>query len=216
VLIGTNAFIIDGRDHLTGLLDVPNTQEVIVWSAPMLNPFVHTSVFFKTDIVRSLGGYHEKYRIAQDYDLWTRIIAAGYTTMNLPERLVSYRHLESSLSKVGQIHAFEEAAEISQREEKRAFGRSLDPKERHLFSSLRSGLDVSERKQFWKLYRLLEESLKKQSSEVGADLALFTVSIHLKIAGSSAPHICSIIAEVGMAFTRSPRAVLRWFRKRFI
>ena len=37
-----------------------------------------------------------------------------YRVANLSERLVSYRHLESSLSKVARSTAFEEAEKVSQ------------------------------------------------------------------------------------------------------
>ncbi|MGA7391282.1 MAG: glycosyltransferase, partial [Terrimicrobiaceae bacterium] len=101
VLLGTNGRIIDGQDRLTGLLDAPLSQQAITWTSPFLNPFMHTSVMFRADVIRDqFCGYSEDYRIAQDYELWTRIIAT-YQGANLPQRLVCYRHLTASLSKAG-------------------------------------------------------------------------------------------------------------------
>ena len=37
------------------------------------NPFLHSSVMFRAAIVRALGGYDERFRVAQDYDLWLRM-----------------------------------------------------------------------------------------------------------------------------------------------
>ena len=77
VLLGSNGRIIDEHDRLAGLLDAPLSQQAITWTSPFLNPFMHTSVMFRTDVIRDqFGGYNEAYRIAQDYELWTRVIAA--------------------------------------------------------------------------------------------------------------------------------------------
>ena len=52
VLLGSNGRIIDEQDRLTGLLDAPLSQRGITWTSPFLNPFMHTSVMFRTDIIR--------------------------------------------------------------------------------------------------------------------------------------------------------------------
>ncbi|MGB7839360.1 MAG: glycosyltransferase family A protein, partial [Terrimicrobiaceae bacterium] len=52
VLLGTNGRIIDGQDRLTGLLDAPLSQQAITWTSPFLNPFMHTSVMFRADVIR--------------------------------------------------------------------------------------------------------------------------------------------------------------------
>src|SRR6476620_3396822 len=52
VLLGTNGRIIDEHSRLAGLLDAPLTLESITWTAPFLNPFMHTSVLFRTDVIR--------------------------------------------------------------------------------------------------------------------------------------------------------------------
>ena len=116
-LLGTCGVMINEVGSRVGLLDVPLTHELIAWSAAIKNPFLHTSVMFRTEVSQFLGSYDEYYQIAQDYDLWTRIIRK-YRVANLPERLIRYRHLESSLSKLGRSQAFEEANKISIREEK--------------------------------------------------------------------------------------------------
>ncbi len=67
---------------------------------------MHTSVFFRASVIRDeFGGYDESYRIAQDYDLWAKVLLK-HPTANLRDRLVGYRHLDSSLSKSGRSVAF--------------------------------------------------------------------------------------------------------------
>lgn len=69
------------------------------------NRLVHGSVMMRRDLIEATGGYDERFRQAQDYDLWLRI-AAHHPIRNLPEPLYSLRlhersvyaaHLEESL-----------------------------------------------------------------------------------------------------------------------
>jgi len=153
VLLGTAGRMIDENDKRVGLLDVPLTAEAIAWWAPFLNPFVHTAVLVKTEIIREeFGGYDESFRIAQDYDLWTRI-SAKHPSANLPDRLVAYRHLTSSLSKTGRSTAFAEADHISKREAARNFGELPSREELHAMSCFRQGLSKSTHRAFWKFYQ---------------------------------------------------------------
>ena len=62
------------------------------------NPFIHTSVMFRRDVVwHELGGYDETLPTGQDFDLWSRL-AARYKVSNLPATLVDYRYHGSSTS----------------------------------------------------------------------------------------------------------------------
>jgi glycosyltransferase involved in cell wall biosynthesis len=154
-LLGTCGRIVDAGDRLVGLLDMPLTAEEIRWTAPFLNPFIHTSVLFRTAVVRDeFGGYDESYRIAQDYDLWTRI-AARHPAANLAARLVCYRHHASSLSKAGRDTAFEEAARVSKREARRVLGREPAAAEEALLADFREGLRPRSRRAFWRFYDAL-------------------------------------------------------------
>jgi glycosyltransferase involved in cell wall biosynthesis len=54
------------------------------------NPLVHSSVMFRTDLARRLGGFRPAFRAAEDYDLWLRL-AESTRIANLPEILVEYR-----------------------------------------------------------------------------------------------------------------------------
>ena len=55
---------------------------------PRFNPLAHTSVIFRRDVVLRAGGYDERLRFAQDYDLWLRLAATGETLWNLELPLV--------------------------------------------------------------------------------------------------------------------------------
>ena len=97
------------------------------------------------------GGYDPGYRIAQDYELWTRVISR-YQSANLPQRLICL-----SASRDIDVQGLDEnrpspkPRTISDREVGANFGRELDMTARaHLIAQFREGLDPSKRKPFWR------------------------------------------------------------------
>ena len=173
---------------------------------------MHTSVMFRADVIRDqLGGYNKAYRIAQDYELWTRVIAAQQSA-NLPQRLVCYRHLTASLSKAGRDAAFAEAARVSAREARRVFGRSLNEGESALIAAFREGLDPGNRRAFWRLY---EDLLSKQDARAG-DIPRTIAMHHLKAAGAlSSKASWLAIAEILKALRIDFGATLGWLATRY-
>lgn len=214
-LLGTSGVLINHSGKVIGLLDVPLTQELITWSVAIKNPFLHTSVMFRTEVVRSLGGYDEHYQIAQDYDLWTRMIRQ-HCIANLPERLVGYRHLESSLSKSGKNKAFQEADEISQREEQNSFGRKLLPEERSLIQAFREGAEVKQQAAFLQLCKDLQPSFSSSSKKITADQQRLEAVYHLQRAGSKNQNRYDKLREVMAAFLAAPLYTLQWLKSRFL
>lgn len=212
VLLGTNGRIINEHDRLTGLLDVPLSHGSITWTAPFLNPFVHTAVMFRTDLIRdTFGGYDENFRIAQDYDLWTRVLAK-HPTANLAQRLVCYRHLESSLSKSGRERAFAEAEEVSRRESERVFRRTPSPTDRAVMARFREGLAAGDRRAFWEFYDRELEGFP----DAPADLNRTVAQHHLKAAGAvAASHRGAAVAELLAAARRDLRTTLGWLASRY-
>lgn len=211
VLLGTQGVLINEHGRRIGLLDVPCDAAGILWSGPFLNPFLHTSVIFRRDlVVEELGGYDEGFRIAQDYDLWMRL-AAMRRTANLKERLVSYRHLGSSLSKTGSATAFEEASRVSEREAHRVFLRSWKAEEQALAGALRRGLCAGEIAAFHALCRRLEDEFIARHPGEHSGPASVKTAWKLKIAGSVA-HESPFLAlrEMVSASLTDPVGVLRW------
>jgi glycosyltransferase involved in cell wall biosynthesis len=207
-LLGTNGWIIDANNRVTGLLDAPLIHSSIEATAPFLNPFMHTAVLARTAVLRDeLGGYDESFRIAQDYDLWTRLIAR-HPSANLPDRLVCYRHLATSLSKSGSNTAFAEARRVAEREAQRVFGRTLSEAELDLLASFREGLPAEKREEFWTLHRSL---LAKFPSS--PDLRRTVALQHLKAAGA-VQKPAAVLAEIAAAFRTSPSATVRWLADR--
>lgn len=82
----------------------PVSAEEIVANLAAGPLFSHPTVIFRTDLVRSAGGYRAAFRHCEDHELWLRL--AGRTRMaNLPERLLRYRVYPGQVSK---RHFFEQ------------------------------------------------------------------------------------------------------------
>ena len=58
----------------------------------------HPTVMFRRSIVLSLGGYRTIFKRAQDYDLWLRLLDAGYSISNIKEVLIEHRKHTGSAS----------------------------------------------------------------------------------------------------------------------
>lgn len=98
VLLGTFAKFIDENGKETGEYKVPinyrDIRKEIFWH----NPFVHSSVIFERSIFNKAGAYDAKYKHAEDFELWSRMVPK-FKSANLPEFLLKYRMLESGVTK---------------------------------------------------------------------------------------------------------------------
>jgi glycosyltransferase involved in cell wall biosynthesis len=96
-LLGTQAMAIAEDGHATGVVRRPVGRDSIRWFSVFDNPFIHTSVMFRTAVVLAAGGYDAAYDpFSQDYDLWCRI-AQHHDVANLEEALVRYRVSDTSI-----------------------------------------------------------------------------------------------------------------------
>ncbi|OPJ54847.1 glycosyltransferase [Clostridium oryzae] len=66
-------------------------EENIVEISLKGTPIAHPSVMFRSDCIRSLGGYDELYKYTEDYELWIRALNYGYQIKNIQEKLLKYR-----------------------------------------------------------------------------------------------------------------------------
>lgn len=80
-------------------------------AAKSIGGLAHPTAMIRTASLREVGAYREKFRVAQDKDLWLRLAEVGRLA-NLPDVLLKYRfHGESTGARKGseQQAAFEEA-----------------------------------------------------------------------------------------------------------
>lgn len=78
--------ILQGKKSRT----VPTSHDAIFQSAKSRNPINHMTVAFKKSAVQAVGSYRHA-PLFEDYDLWVRLLVAGYKFANLPDVLVYAR-----------------------------------------------------------------------------------------------------------------------------
>ncbi len=97
VLCGSWAAIIDEDGNNIGSMTYPPTKQSEIRKYSLLhNPFIHSSVMMRRDVLIRAGLYRAS-RYAEDYELWTRIMYK-HKVANIPEELVSYRRHTSQLT----------------------------------------------------------------------------------------------------------------------
>ena len=98
ILTGSDVDYIDERGkHLFYFRNRNRSDSDIRASIHIRCPFIHSTVCYKTDVVRRVGGYDVKAHTFEDYFLWTRLIEYGKVS-NLPQPLVAVRLNPESLS----------------------------------------------------------------------------------------------------------------------
>jgi glycosyltransferase involved in cell wall biosynthesis len=89
-LLGTWAQEIDEYGNRRGQLRPASQPDELGRILLDANPLIHSSVMFRTDLARRVGGFRPAFQAAEDYDLWLRL-AENAKVANLPEILVEYR-----------------------------------------------------------------------------------------------------------------------------
>lgn len=79
--------------------EVPCSAEEIRRFARRRNPFNDGTVMHRKSAFESVGGYSSELRRAQDYDVYVRILAAGYKTCNIPQILADGRENRDAIKR---------------------------------------------------------------------------------------------------------------------
>jgi glycosyltransferase involved in cell wall biosynthesis len=98
VLIGSHVDYMDkdGR-YLFYNEDMSHTDEEIRETIHSKCPFIHSTVCYKTSVIRELGGYDPRAHSFEDYFLWIKFIEKG-KVINLDKPLISVRLNPQSIS----------------------------------------------------------------------------------------------------------------------
>lgn len=87
---------------------VPERSSDIVRSMRFRNPLNHPSVIFRKSAVLSVGGYSESIILFEDYNLWLKLAARGFSFANLPFHLVLMRRSSVRERRVGYSYCIKE------------------------------------------------------------------------------------------------------------
>ena len=105
-MVGSWAREINGQGRPLGQRTPETEPEALKRELARGNPFVHSSIMARTQLMRDLGGYRAAFQAAEDYDLWLRMSEVS-DLANLPQMLVSYRvHSDSVTGRDAMRQAF--------------------------------------------------------------------------------------------------------------
>jgi glycosyltransferase involved in cell wall biosynthesis len=98
VFIGSGLLVIDASGNPVKTYRYLNRHALLVKNLYTARKFPpHSSAFYRTDVVRSIGGYRVRIKRAQDLDLWLRLSEVGQIT-SLDEPLVRIRKHADQIS----------------------------------------------------------------------------------------------------------------------
>lgn len=95
-LVGSLARLIDEQGRHVGKVQRPVSRIGIRWYSLIENPLIHSTAMFRAELVRAVGGYDDTLPLAEDYDLWGRMLRR-HTVENIDDYLVDYRQSSSSM-----------------------------------------------------------------------------------------------------------------------
>jgi glycosyltransferase involved in cell wall biosynthesis len=103
-LVYTDAYVFDGATmrvrRNTAMLapDPPPAKRLAFLAALLERNFIFTSATVPATVLTEVGGYTESRRMSEEYELWLRIVLAGYTPTYAPGPHALYRHHAGQLS----------------------------------------------------------------------------------------------------------------------
>ena len=90
-VLASQADLIDDKGSDLGRARLVFSSEKIVAQLFIYNPIVHSTVMFRADRIKTLGGYDASLPRAQDYNLWFKVIGAKHKIETLNNPLVAHR-----------------------------------------------------------------------------------------------------------------------------
>lgn len=97
-LVGTHASFINEKGQEFSIWHMPTSDYEIKKELMLGNSFCHGSIMIRKKCLEKIGHYREKFKYAQDYDLWLRC-SEHYKCANLPLVLYKLRRFANSISR---------------------------------------------------------------------------------------------------------------------
>jgi GT2 family glycosyltransferase len=99
--VGGHVRLIDAEGRESGIALSPVGQRHIAAVARLHSPLFHPAATIRRELVNQVGGYRAVLESAEDYDLWLRLLDAGYEVDNVPALVLSYRVHPENMSITG-------------------------------------------------------------------------------------------------------------------
>ena len=112
-VVSAPAIIIDGTGRIKRILKSLSSKEDILLKTLASTPINHVGSLIRKSTVLEAGGYNDNFRVAADFELWSRLLAKGLEITSTREILTAIRVHELSISKTQKENvAFLEVASI--------------------------------------------------------------------------------------------------------
>ena len=89
-VLGAGAELIDENGKTLAYTNLPETHDKLSANIHKICPFFHSSVIMRKEFLEQSGGYNDRFRRCQDFDLWSRMCRQA-TFHNLQEPLIRYQ-----------------------------------------------------------------------------------------------------------------------------
>lgn len=98
VMVGSDAdYMTDEGDYIFTYRNIGHTNQEINDRIKVYCPFIHSSVMYRTQAVKALGGYEIKAHTFEDYFLWQKLVKLG-KVFNFTEALIRVRFNPASVT----------------------------------------------------------------------------------------------------------------------
>jgi len=103
-VVGSNMYLIDGSDNITGERKYPEMHEKIERSFLLTMAVANPSVIFRKKDIDEVGLFDDRLYKAEDFELWLRFLVHNKRMHNLQENLIYYRMPSEHNEKRGSMH----------------------------------------------------------------------------------------------------------------
>jgi hypothetical protein len=88
--------------------ELPTSEPAVKQFMLFRNPLAHPTVMFRRSVFEDGNRYDTQFTLNQDYELWSRLVIAGYRISNVPEFLLWFRMSKDFFSRRGPRRAASE------------------------------------------------------------------------------------------------------------
>lgn len=99
--LGGHAWVIDQAGRVVGASYGSVGRCEILRDIEFSSPLIHPAAMIRKTAFEQLGGYRSRYETSEDYDLWLRMVDAGYVIDNLNQMILHYRQHPGGVSSSG-------------------------------------------------------------------------------------------------------------------
>lgn len=99
-VLSGGAYLIDSKGRQSKkAAKMPQLHDDIVFALEnFFDPIIHPAVMVRKDILISNGGYRKEFPVAEDYELWLRLMRKGVRYECLPDPIIKLRRHDGSVS----------------------------------------------------------------------------------------------------------------------